>query len=301
MAIHFHRLSEHIPLTNSDMCFRLPFYAYARLLLLSYLVLPQTQGARLLYQSHVDPFLAHYEADIDTFITHAHDRAIAFGLSSLKRAIEFVKVNILGMPPRSPAAAASYAYGANTGSYAQNLLSRFNLPSARQGYQPTTPAAGDFYGLFGTVLGHISAGRGVSSEAQVEEMSRSGTLVPPGLTSAAEKITFLATQRERLRVLLTALDQQASELSQEEMMERDVESRLRAAGAATPSADDGLRISKSEAEFEAIEREEWGSEKAAMTERGDENRSGPNSSPSTATGGGWIPWGLWGAQKSGNI
>lgn len=269
-------------------------------------MLPQTQGARLLYQSHVDPFLAHYEADIDTFITHAHDRAKAFGLSSLKRAIEFFKENVLGMPPRSSSAATSNAYGANTGSYAQNLLSRFNLPSARQGLvSPTGTAAGDFYGLLGAALGHIGAvggGGGVSREAQVEEMSRSGALVPPGLTSTKEKMTFLATQREHLKVLLTALDKQADELSQDEMIERDVETRLRAAGAATPgSFDEGLRKSKSEAEFEAIEREEWGNEKTA-TERG--QQTGPASSsprpPPTSTGGSWIPWGMWGAQKSGN-
>lgn len=305
-------------LITKDTFNRLPFYAYFRLFLLSYLVLPQTQGARLLYQSHIDPFLAHYEADIDNFITHAHDRAKAFGLSSLKRAIEFFKENVLGMPPKSSSAATSNAYGTNTGSYAQNLLSRFNLPSARQGLiSPTVTAAGDFYGLLGAALGNIGTvgagagvGRGISREAQVEEMSRSGALVPPGLTSTKEKMTFLATRREHLKVLLTALEKQADELSQDEMIERDVESRLRAAGAATPagfsSSEEGLRKSKSEAEFEAIEREEWGSERAA-TERGGGQQGGSagggsSSRPSSGSAGGsWIPWGLWGGhgQKSG--
>ena len=208
------------------------------------------------------------------------------------------------MPPKSSSAATSNAYGANTGNYAQNLLSRFNLPSARQGLvSPTGTTAGDFYGLLGAALGHIGAGGGggVSREAQVDEMSRSGALVPPGLNSTKEKMTFLATQREHLKVLLTALDKQADELSQDEMIERDVESRLRAAGAATPaSSDEGLRKSKSEAEFEAIEREEWGSERAT-TERGG-RQSGPAGSsprpPPTSAGGSWIPWGIWGAQKS---
>ncbi len=182
--------------------------------------------------------------------------------------------------------AASHAYGGNTGSYAQTLLSRFNLPSARQGFgAPTAGAAADFYGLLGAALGHMGAGVGLSREAQVETISRSGALVPPGLNSTAEKMTFLATQRERLKVLLTALDREASDLSHEEMMERDVEIRSKAAG--TPAQPgDGLKKSKSEAEFEAIEREEWGSEKA-VTERGGD-------SPPTATAGGWIPWGMWG-------
>ncbi len=186
--------------------------------------------------------------------------------------------------------AASHAYGGNTGSYAQTLLSRFNLPAARQGLgAPTAGAAADFYGLLGAALGHMGAGVGLSREAQVETISRSGALVPPELTSTAEKMTFLATQRERLKVLLTALDREASDLSHEEMMERDVEIRSKAAG--TPAEPgDGLKKSKSEAEFEAIEREEWGSEKA-VTERGGD-------SPPTAAAGGWIPWGIWGSSSS---
>lgn len=201
------------------------------------------------------------------------------------------------MPPRS-SLASSNAYGASTGTYAQNLLSRFNLPSARQGLvSPTAAAAGDFYGLLGAALGHMGGG-GVSREAQVEEMSRSGALVPPELTSAAEKMTFLATQRERLKMLLTALDKQADELSQDEMIERDVETRLKAAGAAA-SPGEGLKKSKSEAEFEAIETEEWASERAA-TERGEEQSGSANSPRPTSSGGSWVPWGLWGAQKSGS-
>lgn len=210
------------------------------------------------------------------------------------------------MPPKSSSAATSSAYGANTGSYAQNLLSRFNLPSARQGLiSPTATAAGDFYGLLGATLGHIGGGGGVSREAQVEEMSRSGALVPPGLTSTKEKMTFLATKREHLQVLLTAVEKQVDELSQDEMIERDVDSRLRAAGAATPASfDEGLRKSKSEAEFEAIEREEWGSERAAMERGGGQKSGNTGSSPShpssTSAGGSWIPWGIWGGQKSAN-
>lgn len=207
------------------------------------------------------------------------------------------------MPPRSSSPASSNAYGASTGTYAQNLLSRFNLPSARQGLvSPTATTAGDLYGLLGAALGHISAGGGggVNREAQAEEMSRSGALVPPELTSTAEKMTFLKTRREHLKVLLTALEKQADELSQDEMIERDVESRLKAAGAAAPPwPDEGLRKSKSEAEFEAIEREEWGSEKAAM-ERGQQQSGSASSSlhPPPSAGASWIPWGMWGAQKS---
>lgn len=251
-----------------------------RLFLLSYLVLPQTQGARLLYQSHIHPFLAHYESDIDTLITHAHDRAKAAGLSSLKRFIDFVKEKVLGLQPKSQPVRAS-----PEGSYAQTLLSRFNLPSARQGL---AAPAGDFYGLLSAALGQVGTGGG-SREAQLEEMTRSGTLIPQGMTSASEKMTFLATQRERLRLLLTALDKEASGLETEESIRWDVERRL----AAPASEDDGLRKSRSEAEFEAIEREDWNGEK--------ENRGGGGSGSGGAGKGGgatnWIPWGLWGTSQ----
>ncbi len=78
---------------------RFPFYAYLRLFLLSYLVLPQTQGARLLYQSYIQPFLAQHEADIDIFISHARNRARAIGLQYLKRAMDFIKENLLRLQP----------------------------------------------------------------------------------------------------------------------------------------------------------------------------------------------------------
>ncbi|MCJ1265592.1 hypothetical protein MMC22_005472 [Lobaria immixta] len=258
----------------------LPFYAYVRLFLLSYLVLPQTQGARLLYQSHIHPFLAHHESDIDSLITHAHDRAKAAGLSSLKRFIEFVKERVLGLPPKSQPARAS-----PEGSYAQTLLSRFNLPSARQGL---AAPAGDFYGLLSAALGQVGTGAG-SREAQVEEMTRSGTLIPHGMTSASEKMTFLATQRERLRLLLTALDKEASGLETEESIRRDVERRL-----VTPASDDdGLRKSRSEAEFDSIEREDWSGER----ESGGGGGGGAGGGDEGGGAKSWMPWGLWGTSQ----
>ncbi|KAI4176280.1 MAG: hypothetical protein LQ343_001018 [Gyalolechia ehrenbergii] len=237
----------------------LPFYAYLRLFLLSYLVLPQTQGARLIYQSYIHPFLAHHEAEIDVFITNAHDRAKAAGLQYLKRAIDFVKHHALGMQ-------AQHAPPPSKGeTYAQNLLSRFNLPSARQGL---VAPAGDFYGLLSAAIGQVGAG-GSSRDAQVEEMSRSGTLIPKDITDNAEKMTFLATQRERLRMLLTVLDKEASDLSNEEMIQEDVERRL-----GEGLQDENLKKSRSEADFDTIDdKEDLGSEKVGK-----------------AASGGWMPW-----------
>ncbi|KAL8861496.1 MAG: hypothetical protein Q9178_002020 [Gyalolechia marmorata] len=236
----------------------IPFYSYLRLFLLSYLVLPQTQGAHLIYQSYIHPFLAHHESDIDVLITNAHDRAKAVGLQYLKRAIDFVKQNLLGMQ-------AQHAPPPRTGeTYAQNLLSRFNLPSARQGL---AAPAGDFYGLLSAAIGHVGAAGG-NRAVQVEEMSRSGTLIPKDITDNAEKMSFLATQRERLRVLLTALDKEASDLSNEEVIQKDIERRL----GESPTED--LKKSRSEADFDTIDdQDEIGSEKQGKT-----------------AAGGWMPW-----------
>lgn len=243
-----------------------------RLILLSYLVLPQTQGARLLYQTHINPFLAHHESDIDDLITHAHDRAKRAGLSSLKRFIEFLKENVLGMPPLQRSQSSASEPGRD-GSYAETLLSRFNLPSSRQGIHASP---GDFYSLLSAVLGQVGR-NGASCEAQVKELNQSGMLIPKGLTSATEKMTFLATQQDRLRTLLTAIDREASELSNEEKIQKDVDMRL-----GSPITEEKLRRSKSEAEFEAIEKDEL---------------SGDRVSKTGGEGGSWIPWGLWGAKN----
>lgn len=198
------------------------------------------------------------------------------GLSSFKRFIDFVKQSILGLPTRAPPPSVAPEFG----SYAQTLISRFNLPSARQGL---AAPAGDFYGLLTTALGQVgSTSGGQSREAQAEEMmSRSGTLIPQGLTSTAEKISFLATQRGRLSLLLTALDKEAIGLEKEDYIQQDIEIRLR-----TPSHDqhgqEGLKKSKSEVEFETVESEDW---------------SGARLVSGAGGLGKWIPWG-WGGQAS---
>lgn len=188
----------------------------------------------------------------------------------MKRFIDFVKENILGLQPKTRSSPSPI----REGSYAQNLLSRFNLPSARQGL---AAPAGDFYGLLSAALGHAGT-TGGSREVQVEEMSRSGTLIPQEIKSAAEKMTFLAAQRERLRMLLTVLDKEASDLSNEEAIEKDVERRL-----GEPMIEENLKKSRSEAEFEAIEKEEW---------TGQKNDRGSNEGGVST----WLPWSFWGAK-----
>ena len=240
---------------------RLPLYAYLRLLFLAYLVLPQTQGAKLLYQTHIHPFLARHENDIDKLIISAHNHAKAVGLNYLRRVIEFIKQHLLGIQPKARHEE-TLQPGAN---YAQSLLSRFNLPSARQGL---AAPAGDIYGLLSAAMGTISANTGTSRDAQAEDLSKSGMLIPQGMTNTSEKMRFLATQREKLRVLLSALDREASDLGTEAAIEKDVERRM-----AGQQLAESLRKSKSEAEFEEIGQDELKGEREGK-----------------APVGGWMPW-----------
>lgn len=117
-------------------------------------------------------------------------------------------------------------------------------------------------------------GRGESSHEDV--LSRSATLIPMEIEGNEEKMTFLATQRERLSVLLTALDKEASELGNEEGIRRDVERRL-----GDSMGDEGLRKRGSEVEFERIERED-------IVGGGKGEKSA----------GSWMPWG-WAGKATG--
>ena len=227
-----------------------PFYAYFRFIVLLYLVLPQTQGAKTIYQRYVHPFLAHHEHDIDKFISSTHDKALSAGLAYLKRLIEYVKENVFGMQHKSLPPSAFDAEG----NYAQNLLSRFNLPSARQGL---AAPAGDLYSFLSSAMGGIASSGSASREAQVDTLSRSGTLIPRGITSKAEQRSYLNQQKEQLMVVVAALDKQNSDLATEESIERDVDKRL-----AGGQLGEGLKKSKSEAEFEEIASDEPSSQQA---------------------------------------
>lgn len=143
------------------------------------------------------------------------------------------------------------------------------MPSAREGL---AAPAGDFYGLLSAALGTNATGGTSSRDVQAEDLSLSGTLIPQGMTSASDKMTFLSTQRERLRVLLTALDKEASDLGPEAAIEKDVDKRL-----AGHQLGEGLRKSKSEAEFEEIGNDEFKGEGAKQQASS------------------WMPW-AWGAK-----
>ncbi|TPX15428.1 uncharacterized protein E0L32_004408 [Thyridium curvatum] len=286
----------------------IPFYAYLRLLFLLYLVLPQTQGARIIYQTYIHPWLQDNESQIEDFIASAHDRLRAAGVAYLKRAIELVKTNILGMPPSEPQQQQTNASAAPQ-SYTQSLLARFSLPSARW---PSADAAGtagaDFYNLLASAVSAATSAAATSSSSSSnaaraaattrgEAVTASGTLIPPTVRES-ERMSFLATQRERLTTLLFALDREAAQLQEQQQQQQqrgDSMSLDREAAASAEggdalqrklSAQSGLSKSRSEADFEKIEAES-GAEDLDESAR---------PTPSAAGGSGsWMPWGWAGA------
>ncbi|KAI9683079.1 MAG: hypothetical protein M1829_005870 [Trizodia sp. TS-e1964] len=244
-----------------------PFYAWIRAFTLLYLVLPQSQGARLIYQTRIDPFLTEHELQIDDFISSSHERAKALGLQYIMQAIEFIKVTILGMPraPRPPRAQ-------NLGlSYAQNLFARFNLPSAS-----TSAPAGEFYGFLSQALSQATAGSSASSRAQP---SASSTLVPDTLRGTAERMNYISVQKERLNALIQALDREAGTMPRSPPRSGAVSA---SSGSSAPSAGarqvgEGLKKSRSEVDFERVEHDDLGEPRGAAE-------------PLRTPGGSWMPW-----------
>ncbi|KAJ5881903.1 TB2/DP1/HVA22-related protein [Penicillium soppii] len=211
-----------------------PFYSWIRLFFLSYLVLPQTQGARFLYQDYVDPFLAHHEKEIEEMIGRTHERAKTLGLQYFYRAIELIREKLLGLPPQRPATPPQ----PGPASYAQSLLSRFNIPAAG-----AAAASNDWYSVLSSALGTVTS-TGKSREARDEQLSASGTLLQRQMQSmsGADKAHFISTQRE-------LLDHLHSTLTREEQ--------------AIPRGEDDnlaygvpLRKNRSENSFEVVDNED---------------------------------------------
>ncbi|KAG9254726.1 TB2/DP1, HVA22 family-domain-containing protein [Emericellopsis atlantica] len=261
-----------------------PFYGYARLLFLLYLILPQTQGARIIYEEHVHPFLQDNEANIDDFIASAHERLKTAGLSYLKQAIELIKTNVLGLPPSQEPPAPPQAQDTSPQGYTQSLLARFSVPAAK--WTGSANAGADVYNLLASAVTAAATAAGHSRGAE-------NSIIPPNLQSSGEKMTFIAAQREKLATLLSALDAEAQQLQTADTQAHQTRTspmHLDAAdedGEPTQRPPSGLSAwsalskSRSETDFEKIEADS--EDEASLRRR--QNASG---------GGGWMSW-SWGA------
>ncbi|KAF1959744.1 hypothetical protein CC80DRAFT_489842 [Byssothecium circinans] len=234
-----------------------PFWSWMRFFIHLYLILPGSQGATLLYQEYLEPFLYHHEREIDDLITETHDRAKSVGLAYLQQGIEWVKVNVLGFAPQQQAPPPVQGQ-----SYAQSFMSRFNMPAAR--------GSDNLYSLVNQALSGASALYASNQGAQASEVSRSANIIPDNIRNNDDRLHYVSSQRERLETLLQAFDREADNVR----TQRESGSRYYEGG--------GLSKSKSEAEFDRIERDEIGQDRPPY----------PITPPAfdRRASGGWMPW-----------
>lgn len=275
-------LLTHTPLT------RVPFYAYLRLFFHLYLVLPQTQGARILYQTHLQPWLHENEQAIEDFIASAHDRLKEAGITYLKRAIELIRTKVLGLPPSPPPAASEGQTAASHGqSYTQSLLARFSLPGARWG--GSGGATTDFYNLLASAVGAATGGGSSTTAGEpgpVRGPGGSAGLVPDSIQGASAKMSFIAAQRERLAVLMSALDKEASQLQQTAAADGDSAGTVGGLDAASAP----LTKSRSEADFEKLDAESGAEEDSHELRKRTPGVGGQAA--------GWVSWAWGGGGKA---
>lgn len=278
---------------------RIPFYGYLRLLFFLYLILPQTQGARVLYEERVHPFLEDNENSIDEFIARAHDRLKSAGMTYFRRAIEYLKTNILNLPPSEPEPTPP-AYSAGSQSYTQSLLARFSVPTTRWAGAANT--GNEFYNLLASAVSAASSAGafpGNPGGSSGRNMTDSGTLIPPHVRGSAEKMNFIAAQRERLNIVLSALDREAQQIQSDGAGgSRAMPPGSFASNNAHDNEDEevtqrppsglsmfsALSKSRSETDFEKVEAESGAEDDVNLRRR---------HVPSGQAGGSWMPWG-WG-------
>lgn len=257
----------------------------------------------MVYQQHVHPFLQTHELAIDDFIASSHDRAIQASFSYLKQAIELIKQHVLGLPPKQP----SPPRTPPSRSYTQSLIERFNVPSARTTFPlgQGGSSAMDFYGLLASAVTAATAASTQSTETQPRDLSASGTLIPTDIHGTEDRISFIAEQRERLYVLMSALDKEARNLgttipspvpSMGSMGSPDLDGASDEIGDVNRPASvlSGLSKSRSEVDFEKIDSSEAGETETIRPVAGNRSASGS-----------WLPW-AWGSKaaaepKSANI
>ena len=197
------------------------------------------------------------------------------GVFYFKNAIEYIRVNVLGLQPRPLSSASTSSYhGSPAGTYTQNLLARFYLPSARQpSPHPSTASAAvlsktDIYNLVTSVLG---------AYGRAGPPSNFGQNAPPSFPTSAldprdERVDYITHQRERLKWLLQVLDKEAASTSSPNYAVSEGPS-----GQAASS----MRKNRSEADFENVEREDIFDERNREQEQGGMAAAGIS---------GWMPW-----------
>lgn len=278
-----------------------------------YLLLPgEQQGAAYIYRNHVDPWFKAHDKDIEHLISTGHDRIKAAGLDYLKRAIAFVKAQLLGVQESSSTSSSSPArpttstrslpaqqpQQGQSQNYAQSLLARFTLPSARPATtapsSTNTSAAVDgagfatdgglpnsaaMYSLLSSAL-QAAAATGMISSPNSGGHAPAQPSAPATRTPLPNDPVDRAKYAEGLRALLKAFDKQPAHAHDGA---DDTRSNTLPGRATT-------RVPSPPAGFEAIEHED-----AKGSELGEKEKPAVLKRRSTS-GSGWGGW-MWGGKK----
>ena len=248
-----------------------------------YLVLPQTQGAKLLWLDYLEPFIVHHESQIDNLINEVHAKLQQFGLGYVNNIVEIIRERVLGQksPQPPPQGAGAGAAGSNYGSYAADLLSRFAMPQARQ-ETASTLASGGAGGAFGALSSFATsymAGPGQRRDVAAEAASIPDSL-PRDMSSVSshEKASAIAGQKERLTNILRQLESE----------QQSIDLAYGTTGQRPPSSGStGLRAkNRSEQSFENINDDEpsdYNAQKRSPRQSGGGQRQ---------SSGSWVPAGV---------
>lgn len=215
-------------------------------------------------------------------------------MTYFRHAIEYLKTNVLNLPPTEPEPDSQSTVPQ---SYTQSLLSRFSIPSAGSAGVGIGNTGNDFYNLLASAVSAATSASRLGSGSSNRNMTESGTLIPPHLRGSAEKMNFIAAQRERLNIVMNALDREAQEIqrggppggfgAESHENEDDEPTQRPPSGLSMFSA---LSKSRSETDFEKVEAESGTEDDLNLRRR---HVSSPN-----AAGGSWMPWG-WGSGAGG--
>ncbi|KAF2863823.1 hypothetical protein K470DRAFT_267843 [Piedraia hortae CBS 480.64] len=174
----------------------IPLYSFARLGLYSYLVLAP-QGSDYVYFRHILPFLEDHERSIDRMLGNLYRTSRQAGLGAVENGVEFVKVNMLGFPKRTPPPAAARDQPGG-------WMGRLSARSGIEFYNLLSTASAD-PGVRSPSRGPRSTSRAPSSGSSTDrQLRRSHSPSPVGLplgfrsSSGHEKSMFSRNEPERL-------------------------------------------------------------------------------------------------------
>jgi receptor expression-enhancing protein 1/2/3/4 len=129
--------------------------------------------------------------------------------------------------------------------YAQSLMSRFQMPAAR--------GSNDLYGLVNQALSGASALYGAQNkDAQASDLSRgAANLVPDNIRNNDDRLNYVTNQRARLETLLQAFDRE-----QDNIRSQQVGGNRYYEGTSRTNSSSNLSRNRSEGEFDRIEHDE---------------------------------------------